>query len=149
VYRLLIINGYGSYLTPEFDLFYKENLIITLCIPPYSLHLLQPLDVGCFAGLKKLYGGEVERLMQAGVNHIDKDDFLNSYKTAHTQAFNSRNIYSNFTAAGLVPYSPERVLSRLNVELRTPTPPLAQDKDQGSQTPWAPETPYNVVQLDL
>ena len=56
VYRLLILNGHGSHVIPEFDLFYKDYCIITLYILLYLLHLLQPLDISCFAGLKRLYG---------------------------------------------------------------------------------------------
>jgi hypothetical protein len=35
VYRLLILDGHGSHPTPEFDLFYKEHNIISLCMPPH------------------------------------------------------------------------------------------------------------------
>jgi hypothetical protein len=56
VYRLLILDGHGSHVMPEFDLFCKDHCIITLCMPPHSSHLLQPLDISCFAGLKRSYG---------------------------------------------------------------------------------------------
>jgi hypothetical protein len=39
-YRLLILNGHGSYITAEFDQYYSANSIIVLCIPPYSSYLL-------------------------------------------------------------------------------------------------------------
>ncbi|KAH5056627.1 hypothetical protein HBH95_250220 [Parastagonospora nodorum] len=55
-YRLLIIDGYESYDSLEFQQYCKDNKIITICMPPYLLHLLQPLNVGCFAPLKKAYG---------------------------------------------------------------------------------------------
>jgi hypothetical protein len=38
-YRLLILNSYRSYITPEFDKFYKENSILIECMPAHSLHL--------------------------------------------------------------------------------------------------------------
>ena len=47
-YRLLILDGHGSHITPEFDLFCKEHSIITLCMLLHSLHLLQLLNVSCF-----------------------------------------------------------------------------------------------------
>src|SRR5450432_2361064 len=72
VYRLLILDGHGSYVTLEFDLFAKEHLIITLYMLLHSSHLLQPLDVSCFAVLKRLYGRQIEGLMRNGVNYIDK-----------------------------------------------------------------------------
>ncbi|KAF1924747.1 DDE-domain-containing protein, partial [Didymella exigua CBS 183.55] len=42
----------------------KENKIITICMPLHSSHLLQPLDIGCFAPLKKAYRRQAEDLMR-------------------------------------------------------------------------------------
>jgi hypothetical protein len=55
-FRLLILDGHGSHLTPQFDRICAENDIIPLFMPAHSSHLLQPLDVGCFAVLKRAYG---------------------------------------------------------------------------------------------
>ncbi|KFZ05683.1 hypothetical protein V502_09947, partial [Pseudogymnoascus sp. VKM F-4520 (FW-2644)] len=96
--------------------------------------------------LKRLYGRQIEGYMRNGINHIDKQDFLKAYYTARTETMNSANIHSSFAATGLVPYNPERVLSKLHTQLRTPTPPLAMATEQG---PWVPETPYNTAQLKL
>ena len=96
VYRLLILDGHGSHVTPEFDLFCKEHSIISLCMPPHSSHLLQPLDVGCFAVLKRSYGRQIEGYMRNGVNHIDKEDFLTAYHTAHMESMSLANIQSSF-----------------------------------------------------
>ena len=147
VYRLLILDGHGSHITPEFDLFCKDHSIITLCMPPHSSHLLQPCDVGCFAVLKRSYGRQIEGYMRNGVNHIDKQDFLEAYYTARTETMNSANIHSSFAATGLVPYDPERVLSKLHTQLKTPTPPSS---SHGTKlAPWVPETPHNTAQLEL
>ncbi|KNG49746.1 reverse transcriptase [Stemphylium lycopersici] len=45
VYRLLIVDGHSSHATPEFDRYCADNKIITLCMPPHTSHLLQPLDI--------------------------------------------------------------------------------------------------------
>jgi predicted HTH domain antitoxin len=55
-YRLLILDGHESHHLTKFELYCKSHNIITLCMPPHSSHLLQPLDVGCFAPLKVAYG---------------------------------------------------------------------------------------------
>src|SRR5450432_3992596 len=146
VYRLLILDGHGSHVTLEFDLFAKEHSIITLCMPSHSSHLLQPLDVGCFAVLKRQYGRQIEGLMRNGVNHIDKHDFLEAYYNARNETMTQANISNSFAATGVLPYDPERVLAKLNTQLRTPTPPPASAIKQG---PWAPETPHNTAQLEL
>ena len=146
VYRLLILDGHGSHVTPEFDLFCKDHCIITLCILPHSSHLLQPLDISCFAGIKRSYGRQIEDLMRVGVSYIDKSDFLPAYLIARTEALTPTTIRSGFVAAGLVPYDPERVLSKLNTQLRTPTPPPPPATEQA---PWVPETPHNIQELEF
>ena len=84
--------------------------------------------------------------MQVRVNHIDKSDFLPAYFTARTESLTSDTIRSGFRAAGLVPYDPERVLSKLNTQLRTPTPPPPSATEQA---PWVLETPHNIRELEL
>ncbi|ENH75791.1 hypothetical protein FOC1_g10001176, partial [Fusarium oxysporum f. sp. cubense race 1] len=39
-YYLLILDGHESHLSADFQIYYKVNNIITLCIPPHSSHLL-------------------------------------------------------------------------------------------------------------
>ena len=86
-YRLLILDGYGSHLSPNFDQIYKENKIIPIYIPPHSSYLLQPLDIGCFTVLKRLYSRIVEIKIRNGINYIDKFDFLEVYPLTRTEAF--------------------------------------------------------------
>jgi hypothetical protein len=71
-YRLLILDGHESHHSTEFELHCQQNNIITLCMPPHSSHLLQPLDVGCFGPLKQAYGRQVEDLMRMHINHVSK-----------------------------------------------------------------------------
>ena len=66
--------------------------------------------------------------------------------TACTEALTSDTIRSGFAATGLVPYDPERVLSKLNTQLRTPTPPPPPAIEQA---PWVPETPHNIQELEF
>ena len=51
-YRLHVLDGHGSHHTGRFSEYCRHNSIITLCMPPYASHLLQPLNVGCFGPLK-------------------------------------------------------------------------------------------------
>ena len=56
---LLIIDGHESHKSLTFQNLCEENKIITLCMPAHSSHILQPLDVGCFAPLKRAYSQEI------------------------------------------------------------------------------------------
>ena len=86
-YRLLILDGHENHHSADFELYYKEKNIITLCIPPHSSYILQPLDVGCFSPLKKAYGREIEGLMRACGTHITKADFVPAFKGAFRATF--------------------------------------------------------------
>jgi hypothetical protein len=140
-YRLLILDGHGSHSTPEFDHYCKEHAIITLCMPPHSSHLLQPLDVGCFAVLKRSYGRQVGDFLRLGINHIDKAEFLPIFKQARIEALSTTNIQSGFEATGLIPHNPDQVLSTL--QIRPYTPPNGVVPEQ-----WQSETPHNIMQLE-
>jgi hypothetical protein len=142
-YRLLIVDGHESHHSTEFELFCKEHKIITLCMPAHSSHILQPLDVGCFGPLKKAYGREIEGLIKARITHITKSDFLSAFFAAFQATMTEKNIQGGFRGAGLVPFNPESVLSRLNVKLRTPSP-----VEGVIELPnlWVPKTPNNPTE---
>ena len=142
-YRLLILDGHSSHATPEFDQYCTENRIITLCMPPHTSHLLQPLDVGCFSPLKRAYGYEIQKLARQRVYHIDKVDFLSIYKSVRLQALKLENIQAGFQATGLIPFNPERVLSSLTI-VRTPSPPQTASVIEEQ---WIAETPHTIDQL--
>jgi hypothetical protein len=148
VYRLLILDGHGSHSTPEFDAFCEENKIITLCMPPHSSHLLQPLDVACFSPLKQAYSKLVQQLARKGIFHLDKTDFIANYQTARLETHCEQNAISGFRATGLIPFNPDRVLSALTIT-KTPSPPSTSHSQNGPpSSPWISETPKNTVQID-
>ena len=120
---MLIINGHGSHLTPQFNQICIENDIISICIPPHSSHLLQPLDVSCFAVLKQAYGHIVEDKMCLDINYIDKLDFLAAYPHARAETYKPENLINSFAATGLVSFNPDQVLTKLHIQLKTSTSP--------------------------
>lgn len=122
-YCLLVLDGHGSHLTPEFNQVCEENQIIAICIPPYASYLLQPLDVGYFSVLKRLYGGAVSTLIRNGVNSIDKEDFLKLIADTRIGAFKTFTIKNSFLATGLAPFDANKVLEKLNIHLDS-LPPL-------------------------
>jgi hypothetical protein len=119
-------------------------------MPSHSSHLLQPCDVSFFAVLKRLYGQQIQGYIRKGIHHIDKQDFLEAYCIVCTGAVTIANIQSSFAATGLVLHDPERVLSKLGTQLKTPTPPSS-SHTQAPQAPqpWQFQTPHVTTQLEL
>jgi hypothetical protein len=121
VYWLLIIDGYESHCSVDFQDLCREKKIITLCMPLHLSHLLQPLNVACFSLLKRLYGDEVSALARSCIYYINKETFLLAFKATFKKTFIAENVCAGFRGARLVPYNLEAVLLKLNVRLRTLT----------------------------
>jgi hypothetical protein len=111
-------------------------------MPPHLSHVLQPLDVGCFLPLKRAYSREIEALIRQHINHITKLEFLPAFKAAFERSFTLVNIRSAFQGAGLVPLQPDVVLSKLDVQLRTPTSAAL------PEAIWEARTPSKVRELE-
>lgn len=141
MYRLLIIDGHESHNSTEFQDLCKEK-VITLCMPSHSSHLLQPLDVCIFSPLKRAYRSQISDLARLMATKIDKPAFIQAYKAAYYKVFTKENVCASFRGAGLVPLDPQVVLSKLDVRLRTPTPPAPE------ATPWESKTPSNIRELE-
>lgn len=58
------MDGLGSHDTAQFDNICKANMIIPICMSPHSSHL-QPLDIGCFVVIKRVY----EQMVQTTLGH--------------------------------------------------------------------------------
>lgn len=142
-HRLLILDGHESHHSMEFELYCKKHNIVTLCMPPHTSHLLQPLDIGCFGRLKQAYGRQIEDLMRAHVSHVSKLELLCAFHKAFPLALTPGNVHAGFTGAGLVPYSPERVLCVLNSRVQTPSP---SDKRRSAGRRWVSKTPRNTLE---
>ena len=93
---MLILDSHESHHSLKFQELCKKNNIYTLCIPPHSSYLLQPLNVGSFSPLKRAYSREIESLICHRINHITKLEFLPALKAALDRLFTSANICSAF-----------------------------------------------------
>jgi hypothetical protein len=80
-------------------------------------------------------------MMRNRINHITKIEFLPAFQLAYRKTITKDNILGGFRGAGLVPHDPEVVISKLDVKLRTPSPPAIED------LPWLSQTPSNTLEL--
>ena len=76
------------------------------------------------------------------IHHIDKETFLPAFKAAFEKTFTPENVRAGFRGAGLVPFDLEAVLSKLDVQLRTPTPPAP------GTVAWEAQTPRNAREIE-
>ncbi len=114
-YQLLIDDGHTSHMSTEFITFTLANKIISLCLPPHSTHLLQPLDVSVFGPLKQNYKKLLSEKTRFSTYNIDKTDFISLIQKARQQDISSRNIQLAWRATGLIPYNPSVVFQKILV----------------------------------
>jgi hypothetical protein len=81
----------------------------------YLLHLLQPLNVACFALLKRRYSNVILGLARNCTSYISKETFLPAFKTTFKQSIIKENIRAGFRGASLVLHNLQAVLSKLNI----------------------------------
>jgi hypothetical protein len=92
-------------------------------MPPHLSHILQPLNVGCFALLKQAYKKELRGLVDNYIYYIDKKAFLATFRLVFNRAFLKDNILLSFRVTGFVLHNLEVVLSKLEVKPCTLTLP--------------------------
>jgi hypothetical protein len=79
---MLVLDGHESHINAEFEDYCKENNIVTIYLPAHSSYLTQPLDIGCYSVLKKIYSTEISLFIKARITHITKPEFFLIFKAA-------------------------------------------------------------------
>src|SRR5271156_3086549 len=109
--RILLLDGHGSHATHEFmwDCF-KNNVHLVYLIA-HSSHVLQPLDLACFSPLKSRYRAQIADLARFEDSApVKKIRFVEYYHKARDEALTPYNILAGWSAAGLIPWNPRKVI---------------------------------------
>jgi hypothetical protein len=130
-YRLLILDGHGSYLTKAFIEYCNQNRILLMIHPPHSTHMLQPLNVVMFKPLSSAYSCQVTAFMERcqGLTSMSKRDFCPMFMAAWGASFKEDTILKAFDATGLSPFEPEAILKQFD---RQPTQGSSSDSDSSA-----------------
>lgn len=110
---LLLMDGHGSHLTYQSAKICKENQIILFAIPPNTSHALQPLDVGVFSPMKKIWKDVLHKWSrESRLNKIDKAVFPSLVKQLVSKV-DPQWAVGGFKGSGLVPLDKEVVRNRV------------------------------------
>jgi len=101
------MDGHSSHTNIEFVEFCWKHKIIPICLPPYSTHFLQPLDLIIFSVVKRLYSAKVDEYAARGITGINRNYFLQILGEIRPQIYTPKLIDSAFKAAGLLPFNPD------------------------------------------
>lgn len=102
---LLIFDGHSSHVTPELIKEAQSNDVIMLKLPAHTSHILQPLDVSCFRGLKARWDQRLVEWQRKNVGvRPGKVQFAQLLGTVWTD-LSEENIRSGFKHTGI--YDPD------------------------------------------
>ena len=85
--------------------------------------MLQPLNIGVFAPLKRALTIEIDAASHLDLNRMRRVEWTKIYIRAREKAFTIANITGGWRGAGLWPLSPISVLEKVNLQpTSTPLP---------------------------
>ena len=113
--KVLLGDNLSSHLSPEVIRLCNENDIRFAFLPPNSTHLCQPLDVAFFGPLKRSWRAELLEWKKSHRGVLPKAEFPRLLKKAVEAAGGllSANVVSGFSASGVFPFDPDRVLKKI------------------------------------
>ncbi|CZR49800.1 uncharacterized protein FPRO_16008 [Fusarium proliferatum ET1] len=88
---------------------------------------------------------EIERLIRYSIAYVSKTEFFLAFYAAFQATITEVNIKAGFRGAGLVPLDPESVVSKLDVQARTPMP---FEEEASHPNPWVSKTPKTVLEAE-
>ena len=79
LHGLLVVDGHGSHITANVIAHCMEHAIDLLILPPHTLHMLQPLDVGVFSPLKRALAAETDAVSRLDTGRIQRVEWTDVY----------------------------------------------------------------------
>ena len=103
-YCLLIYDGHKSHVNHDLIEWALENKIVLFVLPAHTSHITQPLDVSCFAPLKKMYNSCCKTFLAENKGRvITRYDVCQILSKAFLKAVTPSNAISGFRKTGIFP----------------------------------------------
>jgi len=100
----LVLDCHASHVDVEFMDECYCNKILCVYLPPYTSHILQPLDVSVFSPLKAGYKKAIQSMTNfENVPPADKQLFLQAYTEARRNTLTEYTICNGFKATSIWP----------------------------------------------
>lgn len=103
--RFLILDGHSSHLSLRLLRKAREFNIDIIIYPSHCTHLLQGLDVICFAPLKQNWAHEIKMFECEEFRGVKRDDFAKVFGNAYKRTFTPPLILKAWEATGVFPFN--------------------------------------------
>ena len=107
-HMLWIYDGHSTHVNPSIIDWARSNRIILFVLPAHHSHILQPLDVGCFGPLQKIYNIKAQKFLRENPGEIiTRYEVAQLASSAYVSALSARNLMNSFKKTGIYSYNPE------------------------------------------
>ena len=107
----LFFDGHHSHISLELIRKAQEKKVQLFCLPPNCTHILQPLDVGVFSPVKKMWGHIVKQWkIESKAQNVSKEVFPSLLSQLWEKSLTPDQCKSGFRASGIFPLHKEAVL---------------------------------------
>jgi hypothetical protein len=100
---LLLLGEHKSHVTVDIIEWAQERNIILHILPAHTSHILQPLDVGCYRPLQRIYDNECHKAMRQNHSIITRYNVCELGCKAYQRALSLENLQSAFRKTGIYP----------------------------------------------
>ena len=100
---IVLYDGHKSHVSLGVIEWAKAHNIILFVFPAHTSHLLQPLDVGCFGPLCRIYSNSCHKLLRENHCKITIYNIGELSTNAYVKGLSLENLRSSFRRAGIYP----------------------------------------------
>ena len=97
------MDGHSTHVSVGLIEWAKEHRIILYILPAHTSHLLQPLNVGCYGPLQRVYNNECHKQMRLTSSVITRHNVGELASRAYTKALSPENLQTAFQKTGIYP----------------------------------------------
>ena len=110
----LFMDGHHSHISLELIRVARDNNVQLFCLPPNCTHVVQPLDVGVFAPVKKVWARILKQWkLESKAQNVSKEVFPSLLRQLWEESLTPEQCRSGFRARGIYPLSREAVMMKL------------------------------------
>ena len=106
---LLILDGHKSHVSVGLVEWANTQGIILYILPAHTSHLLQPMDVGCYGPLQRIYNSLCHKFMRETSGTITRYNICELACTAYTRALSAENLQAAFSRTGIFPLDKDAI----------------------------------------
>lgn len=109
--RILLLDGHSSHDSLRLVDSAREKNIKILAYPSHTTHILQGLDVTCFAQLKKKFAEKIHKFKENSNLTLTHKYFLRTFGPAFLEAFTPKTVRTAFSVTRIYPFRRDVVSS--------------------------------------